>query len=364
MAHREAPLGPEALAARTPIEATERSPHRTQDPTSTTLYYTANRGAMIEPRVRLEPLETPASEATHWRVIVDVDGALAPHALGVRSGPIKRQRMKQGEHALLEGFRPAWQRLTFAPMTGPKRQPRRIAGKKGRSYSPLTVFPDDSRVVLTDTSYPWSCIGRIETSDGDLGSAALVGGRVVVTAQHALPSRTMATGNWWIKFVPAYFDGASKVGLSSYVSDAHWYVRDDTEFNVSHDYAALRLYDPLGSQLGYFGANEFDDDWRNLRVFSGVGYPKDIANNEEPVVQFNWWMADDFEDDDGQILETTASLEHGESGGPFFAWWNNDPRIVGVVSGGGNINGDQANALAGGPNLVDIINWARGAWPV
>jgi hypothetical protein len=58
------------------------------------------------------------------------------------------------------------------------------------------------------------------------------------------------------------------------------------------------------------------------------------------------------------------SVEHGESGGPFFAWWpNNDPRIVGVVAAGGSFGDDRDNALGGGPNLVDLVDWARANWP-
>jgi V8-like Glu-specific endopeptidase len=362
--HGEAPLSPEALAALKPIAATQPRSVPRASPTTTTLYYTSRAGASIEPRTHVEPVTSGDRSASLWKVTIEVDGATSPYLPGLHSQALPRPRSKTRARHSLNGFRPAWHGVSFVPKTEPRRAPRRIKGARGRTYVPLVVFPDDSRVVLTDTSWPWCCIGRIETSDGGVGTAALVGDRVALTAQHMRPEKSIADGHWWIKFVPLYFDGTAQLGVSSFVSDTHWYTRDDTDFNVSHDYMALRLYEPLGQQLGYFGTNTFADDWRGLRVFTGVGYPIDIGGSKRPVVQFNWWMEDDYEDDDGQILETEASLEHGESGGPFFAWWpNNDPRIVGVVAAGGSFGDDRDNALGGGPNLVDLVDWARANWP-
>lgn len=361
----DAPLTAEEVRALKPQPATEPPPFPPHVAGRQVLYFSSERGEEIRPSVKTERIGGTDSAASLWRVVVEAEGATAPYLLGVSSEPLPRSRSRSGARpGRLNAYRPPWLDLTYLP--SPQRRPTKdkLNGRPGDVYEPLDVFPDDSRVVLTTTSWPWCCIGKIFTSDGDAGSGALVGDRTVITAQHMRPAKSIAEGHWWMQFVPLYWDGTSEVGLSSYVSDTRWYNRDDLEFNVSHDYMALRLFEPLGQQLGYFGANEFDDDWRGLRVFSGVGYPVDIAADQRPVVQFNWWMEDDDEDDDGQILETEASLTYGESGGPFFAWWpNNDPRIVGVVSGGGDFSGDHDNALAGGPNLIDLIEWARANWP-
>ncbi len=106
---------------------------------------------------------------------------------------------------------------------------------------------------------------------------------------------------------------------------------------MSHDYAVMRLYEPLGTQLGYLGyVAPFDDDWRNLDVWFNVAYHRDFSSFERPAWQ-RYAIEDDYEDDDGQLLETEASLEHGSSGSPFFSWFTDGHVYVVGVVGGGNV---------------------------
>ncbi len=141
---------------------------------------------------------------------------------------------------------------------------------------------------------------------------------------------------WWMQFVPAYFNGTSLfgAGVESYVSDAQGYNISDVF--IGYDYAILRLYEPLGPSLGYFGYNSYSDAWNNLPIWSNIGYPGDIDNAMEPAFQQGFTIGADVGDGNGgDELETeNCDLNHGNSGGPMFAWWNNgtDPRVVGVVS--------------------------------
>jgi len=180
-----------------------------------------------------------------------------------------------------------------------------------------------------------------------------------------LPWNSIANdpGNAWMKFVPHSFDGGEPFG-SSLATNYTCYGTDDDEFNASHDYAVLRLREPLGNQLGYLGSTSFDDSWRGLDVWFNVGYPADIASAQRPVWQ-HYPIEDDYEDDDGQILETEASTEHGSSGGPFFDWFDDGHvRVIGVVSSCTTINDDRDNLLAGGDNMTNLIEWARANWPL
>jgi len=54
---------------------------------------------------------------------------------------------------------------------------------------------------------------------------------------------------------------------------------------VGYDWAVLRLYEPLGSSLGYFGYNSYSIDWNDLTVWSNIRYPGDIDNAEELAFQ-------------------------------------------------------------------------------
>ena len=170
-----------------------------------------------------------------------------------------------------------------------------------------------------------------------------------------------------MKFSP-HFDSADMpvepFGESN-VSDLRAYSTDgdSTEYTVSHDFMLCRLYEPLGQNLGYLGATSYSGDWDGLQVWQNIGYPIDVGGGSQPAVQFNQSMIDDDNDDGGQIVETNATLNHGNSGGPFFSWFTDgDVKLCGVVSGAltGAIN---ANGLAGGDEMVDLIKWGRTNWP-
>ena len=89
-------------------------------------------------------------------------------------------------------------------------------------------------------------VGRSFNNRGFSGTGAFIGDRLVVTAGHMVP---WGDSLWWIRFVPAYYDGASLhgAGVESYVSDARGC---DTGSVTGYDWAVLRLYEPLGSWLG------------------------------------------------------------------------------------------------------------------
>jgi hypothetical protein len=70
------------------------------------------------------------------------------------------------------------------------------------------------------------------------------------------------------------------------------------------------------------------------------------------------------------LLESEADLNHGDSGGPVWAWFNDHARIVAVVSGEVDFGTDYGlfqthdhdNSLAGGADMVELIRWARQNW--
>jgi hypothetical protein len=101
-----------------------------------------------------------------------------------------------------------------------------------------------------------------------------------------------------------------------------------------------------------------------------IGYPGDIDNAEEPAFQTGFTINDtDGDQGGGKELESeNCDINHGNSGGPIYAWWNNgtDPRIVGVVSGwetegiSPTIND---NVFSSGDGFVNLCAWGRSNWP-
>ncbi|MGH9432431.1 MAG: trypsin-like serine peptidase [Terriglobia bacterium] len=267
------------------------------------------------------------------------------------------------------GKRPAWLNQLYQPRTVPRRAAPRLRRFNGRHVTPLYVFGNDARQPYEDASYPWGCVGKVYNSAGMMGSGALVYGNIVVTAGHVVPWGDVYNHNWWMRFVPDYFNGSSLygAGVESYVSDVLGY--DTGDQVAGYDWAICKLYNPVGNQAGYFGFNGYDSGWDGLNVWTVLGYPVAVAAGEQP----SWQGGIDIHDDDGdsnggQELESNDSdVTPGDSGGPIFAWWGNDPRVVGVVSGQEEeyqfpFSTEDNNIFSSGSGFANLIAWGRSNW--
>jgi V8-like Glu-specific endopeptidase len=306
-------------------------------------------------------------EGDRWRIQLSIPSVRTVRRTGITAETLPRLARAERIARQLDGFIPEDAPVRITPLTERFSGRRvRLRGPKG-DYLPLVVFPGDARHLLTDNSWPWRLTGLVTTSDGTAGSGVLVGDRLMLCAHHMRPSNSIAQGNWWMTFVPNFDSGSTPNAPfgSSNVSDLRHYDNEsDNEFIVGHDFMLCRLFEPLGQQLGYLGSTSFDDDWRGMQVWHNVGYPIDVGGGTRPAVQVNQSMEDDYEDDDGQYIETEASLNHGNSGGPFFSWFTDgNVRLCSVVSGGATFNGDSDNVLAGGDDMVHLIDWGRSSWP-
>jgi V8-like Glu-specific endopeptidase len=314
-----------------------------------------------------EPRTTVHGDGDWWRVEIDLPGAACLCRAGQSFSTLPRPHRAERIPRQLDGFLPAHVPVRARPVTEPLPIPRvRLRGPKG-AYTPLVVFPGDGRRLLTDNSWPYNLTGLVTTSDGASGSGVLIGDRLMLTAHHLLPANSIARGSWSMTFTPHFDSGSSPNAPfgSSNVSDLVRYAEEsDTEYKVGHDFMLCRLFEPLGQRLGYLGATSFDDDWRGWQVWDNIGYPIDVGGGTRPAVQFNQSIEDDYEDDDGQFLETEASLNNGNSGGPFFSWFDDGHvRLCGVVAAGGSFGDDRDNAVAGGDDMINLIAWGRSNWP-
>jgi V8-like Glu-specific endopeptidase len=272
----------------------------------------------------------------------------------------------------VKSFRPDWIDGSFAPKLLHNNQISKLRRINGKFVDPLYVFGRDDRWSFRDPAWPWGLVGKVFTSGGWTGTGVLVGERTLLTAGHVVPWNQE---NWWMRFVPAFYDGSSLhgVGVESNVSDARGF---DVNGNVTgYDWAVCRLYEPLGRSLGYFGFNGYSDSWNNNPIWSIIGYPGAVAGGQRPSFQGNNSVFDTDGDSAGGLeIETRADLTPGNSGGPMFAWWGGDPRVVGVVSGQEEEwspgfwpwewgNTERVNVIAGGSGFTNLIAWARSNWP-
>lgn len=271
------------------------------------------------------------------------------------------------------GYRPPWVDFTPHPKTTVYQRPfiRRPNGDIIEPY--YGIFGADDRQVFYPSGYPWNCIGKIfgwndfsKPNPQYTASGVLIGGRVVLTAGHVVP---WGSGNWALKFVPAFYDGDSLLGpgVSSWVSDAQGF-NDPVS---AHDMAVLRLYTPLGNSYGYYGAKTYNSSWENGDYWTLAGYPAAIANANRPSRQMWFPILDDDSSGSADELEYEADSTPGDSGGPVFGFWSGEswPSVVGTVSGGTREyflwwTIEDTNVGAGGSAMVDLIKWARQNWPV
>jgi V8-like Glu-specific endopeptidase len=382
--HRNfAPIPAEKIEAQKSLPSTtsNTSKGRASVPRSIrTLYVTAPKGREPHPSVRVNRLEEQQDGGALWRLDLDLDGSVETHRHGLRDQPIELSKVSlppskpRTRTKGLDGYCPPSLGVSFKPQVqAPIGQV--LYEFRGRIHRPLYIFGSDDRHVLTDTSFPWLLVGKISTSDGKSGSGALVGDRIVLTARHLRPEKSIAAGNWWMKFTPHYFDGTELFG-SSFISDSHYFGKTgDTGFDLSHDFMVCRLFEPLGERLGFLGVQEYTEDWNDLEVWASVGYPGDLAGGERPFVELRCSIEDSEDYGGAQMLETESDLTPGNSGGPFWAWFDGNDgkqhtRIVAVVSdeadfatslGFATIH-DHDNGLAGGADMVNIVRWARENW--
>ncbi len=364
---RDIPMSFATMRRRRPVLGTGQRPEALREMAKIRSFYIEG-GSDVKPHVRVDQVGSVGEPV--WRVDVPVTEPLR----GARAGRTLERHPREKLFAEVippvsfASHRPEWIDSTPAPRLIP-RTPFMLQRFDGRRGEPLWVY-DNTRQAFEDDSWPWGLVGRIFNNRGESGTGTLIGDRLVVTAGHMVP---WGDSPWWMQFVPAYFNGASLfgAGVESYVSDARGY--DIANVFIGYDYAILRLYEPLGTSLGYFGYNSYSDAWNNLPIWSNIGYPGDIDNAQEPAFQKGFTIGADVGDGNGgDELETeNCDLNHGNSGGPMFAWWNNgtDPRVVAVVSSQ-LTNAQQPpfpspddNVFAGGDAFANLCAWGRSNWP-
>jgi V8-like Glu-specific endopeptidase len=235
--------------------------------------------------------------------------------------------------------------------------------KKGQ-YMATTVFQPDERQVFSDTSFPWCTVGRVDVTGGS-GSGVLVGPRHVLCASHMMTWNPDNTVNQ-VTFTPSYFDGNAPFGNAGII-EAYSFRKvvgptlstDDTV----EDYVVLVLDNRLGDVCGWMGTRGYSDSWNGLAVWSHIGYPGDLTGAARPTFQggiaINGTEGGDDPTDEGLLQQ--ADVWPGQSGGPFFGWWDGEPwpRVTGVQSG----QNSQTNKAGAGNNIGNLVNQARSDFP-
>ncbi|KAL8377689.1 hypothetical protein RB595_008398 [Gaeumannomyces hyphopodioides] len=219
------------------------------------------------------------------------------------------------------------------------------------------VFGADDRVLRTDTTYPWSAMGRllIQSPNGNyICSASMVGARVLLAARHCIVDGASYT------FSPAYYNGDRfPTSFATLVIRIPGNNEDNGGCGWKDDWALFILNRNPGN--GYLGFKTFPDslsgasaDWWNY------GYPGDKSpSGTYAQNRFKVRKSPGCGSSEGGALVSDADAAGGQSGGPVWIPESDGRYQYAVLVGGSS----QSTILSHGSALLNAIVGARRDYP-
>jgi V8-like Glu-specific endopeptidase len=219
------------------------------------------------------------------------------------------------------------------------------------------IVGQDDRKYNSDTSYPFSAIGKVVWSNGGYCSGALVGPRHVLTARHCLPEAGVS-----MTFAPG-FDNGAKLGTAK-VQIAVTVPKQSGACNTKSDWSVLVIDQRFGDRLGYFGVKA-PDRGRFGQGFLHQGYPSDRDNGQRPFLHSNTRVlaGTSLDCDASGPFYTDTDTWGGQSGGPFWETTTSGPYIWGTLSITVTSSASTYAGWASGNVMMQAITNLRSEYP-
>jgi protease YdgD len=184
------------------------------------------------------------------------------------------------------------------------------------------IFGQDDRVPMRNGNYPWGSIGKLETTAGNC-TATLIARDLIVTAAHCI------TDGGRINTGPATFYAHlvnNQFAAQSPVTQIWTGSLNPEEASRVHDWALLRLRDPLGERFDTISIkNTTVEDFP--ATISLAGFSHEFQNAETAAIHFNCSV---------RRRHTVGIIFHdcdstaGSSGGPMIGYINGTYYIAGI----------------------------------
>ncbi|WP_153398731.1 trypsin-like serine peptidase [Chryseobacterium vaccae] len=292
-----------------------------------------------------------------------IDGRTYPK--GMKTVGMTMDEKKSGEQQLeTDHFYPVHADFEYQPKLEPKknRKPKFIERETFEAVEGArTIFGPDQRRVFNSTAYPWRCVGRVESPLGT-GSGVMIGPRHLLTCSHIVDWQPN-NNTGWLKFTPMYYNGSAPYGSAWGVLTYYKYkvagpTVDSTE--IQYDYVVIVLDRPIGNSTGWMGSKSYTDSWDGGAYWTHAGYPGDLTGTQRPTYQTGIALDGDFwSADDNESMSHKADIWPGQSGGPFWGYWDGAPYAVATQSA----HNPSDNFASGGSDLVDLVKRARNEHP-
>ena len=227
-----------------------------------------------------------------------------------------------------------------------------------------TIDKEDRKREFRTDAPPFRMICSIEVAFGDeppvpAGTGWLVGRCTVVTAAHVL---------WWdgkvkkVRVVPGRNGlDPGRRGFESTTFHIHEQWGGETQQRPEWDIAAIRLPEPIGDTIGWFGVAAMPDNMLADRMVNIAGYPSVVDGQMvERCAEF-WFETNFVAEVRPERLFYGIDTSPGQSGAPIILWPNplapdGPPTVIGVhtrgvtdepLNSGTRINGDKLALLGG-----------------
>lgn len=194
--------------------------------------------------------------------------------------------------------------------------------------TPQTVLDTDDRQRRTDTHQPpLRMICSIEVTSSRhappeaIGTGWLVGRRTVITAGHVLRWQAAGREAVRVRVIPGRDrDNMPFQAFEAEVFHYHplWTGLESDPRGV--DIAAIRLPEPVGDRIGFFGVAALTDATLNGRVVNIPGYPARVTGQQVEACTELWWHANHVRKLEETRIFYDVDTSGGQSGSPVMLW--------------------------------------------
>ncbi len=206
-----------------------------------------------------------------------------------------------------------------------------VPAQAQRATLPGIVGADDRRVV-EPREYPWSAVGRLNTSVGQRCTGTLVGPRLVATAAHCLFNRRTRQP---LRPEAVHFLAGYGRGEWAAMSQATAIRRgiDGPPGDPARDWALVTLAEPIGNRVGWIAPGPAPGDGQ--ATILRAGYGQDRAHLPMAVLGCRIRAAPA----DRPLLVHDCDAVRGDSGSAILAVQGGRVSLVGIHAGHGQQQG-------------------------